>query len=189
MITGRQKIDPGTPDDPENFKVNLSAQDVTRWQMAWRALVLIGFQRNGRLTWPENLPISHRGQSLNMINSSLSDFALFLGLSTAALLYGGLHALAWYAHFGSYTERILWRISACTIMSAVPAFSFLIFLNEKFVIPNGLVMIEGMLGLMILIFYFLCRAYLVVESFVNLGHLPAGAFDLPDWSAYFPHIS
>lgn len=37
--------------------------------------------------------------------------------------------------------------------------------------------------------YFLARIYLVVECFVNLFHLPAAVFQVPNWSVYFPHIS
>jgi hypothetical protein len=37
--------------------------------------------------------------------------------------------------------------------------------------------------------YLLARGYLVVDSVVNLWHLPAGVYDTPNWSIYFPHIS
>ena len=36
--------------------------------------------------------------------------------------------------------------------------------------------------------YLSARAYLVIECFKNVAHLPQGAFELPDWSNYFPHI-
>lgn len=37
--------------------------------------------------------------------------------------------------------------------------------------------------------YVLARAYLVVECFINVSHLPAGAYKVPSWTAYFPHIA
>lgn len=37
--------------------------------------------------------------------------------------------------------------------------------------------------------YALARAYLVVECFINLSHLSAGVYDVPNWAAYFPHMS
>ena len=43
--------------------------------------------------------------------------------------------------------------------------------------------------MLMLVAYVLARAYLVVECFINVFHLPAGAFATPEWSAYFPHIS
>jgi hypothetical protein len=37
--------------------------------------------------------------------------------------------------------------------------------------------------------YMWARVYLVVESFISLGHSPAGVYDLPSWSSYVPHIT
>ena len=37
--------------------------------------------------------------------------------------------------------------------------------------------------------FVLARGYLVVESFITLADLPAGVYDVPNWSAYFPHLS
>ncbi|KAK1757757.1 hypothetical protein QBC47DRAFT_164925 [Echria macrotheca] len=36
--------------------------------------------------------------------------------------------------------------------------------------------------------YVLARVYLVVESFINLSHLPESAYEMPVWSLYVPHI-
>ena len=41
---------------------------------------------------------------------------------------------------------------------------------------------------LLLLVYILARGYLIVECFINLRHLPAGVYDIPDWTAYFPHI-
>ena len=37
--------------------------------------------------------------------------------------------------------------------------------------------------------YVVSRVYLVVECFKNVAHLPAGAYRLPQWSSYVPHIT
>ena len=37
--------------------------------------------------------------------------------------------------------------------------------------------------------YLACRVYLVVESFVSVANLLEAMYELPVWSAYFPHIS
>jgi len=37
--------------------------------------------------------------------------------------------------------------------------------------------------------YVLARAFLVVECFINLGHLPDSAYDVPQWTQYLPSIS
>lgn len=41
---------------------------------------------------------------------------------------------------------------------------------------------------LLVVCYCLARVYLVVESFVNLVHLPDSAYVLPSWSQYMPHI-
>ena len=40
-----------------------------------------------------------------------------------------------------------------------------------------------------IILYFLSRAFLVVECFINLTHLPDSAFQVPKWTQYMPAIS
>ena len=37
--------------------------------------------------------------------------------------------------------------------------------------------------------YLVARCYLVVESLLQLAHLPDSAYVLPGWSQYYPHIS
>lgn len=39
------------------------------------------------------------------------------------------------------------------------------------------------------IWYVFCRAFLVVESFINLAHLSEATLKLPNWSQYVPHIT
>ncbi|SPO01171.1 uncharacterized protein DNG_03918 [Cephalotrichum gorgonifer] len=39
------------------------------------------------------------------------------------------------------------------------------------------------------ILYALARVYLLVECFINLAHLPDGAYQVPQWSQYVPHIA
>jgi len=41
---------------------------------------------------------------------------------------------------------------------------------------------------LLIILYAVARVYLVVECFINLGHLPPLAYELPQWSRYVPHI-
>lgn len=41
----------------------------------------------------------------------------------------------------------------------------------------------------LLLAYVLARTYLVVECFLQLARLPPSAYELPQWSQYFPHIT
>ncbi|KAL9134520.1 MAG: hypothetical protein Q9175_004300, partial [Cornicularia normoerica] len=168
--------------------ISLTTQDVTRWKMAERVL---------QYRWTFFL-VSSRCEDWPDMDAFLK-LPVVLGFSAAALIYGGLHALAWFAHFDSSLEQLLWRISACVVMGGVPVFFVLFNLFEQFGIglfEEGLygswyLATSPLFGLVffILSVYVLARAYLVVECFINLSNLPAGAYDVPTWSAYVPHIA
>ena len=150
----------------------------------------------------------HRCQNRPDIDEFSTNLSLGLNFSAAAFIYGGLHALAWFAHFDSSTEQLLWRISACVVMGMLPviiglySFSWRLFVwettyrtqkkLEKVIESRSLSLIEDLADIMtyiLMLAYVLARAYLVVECFINIAHLPAGVYDVPTWSAYFPHIS
>ena len=172
--------------------ISLTSQDVTRWKMAWR---VIEYGRNYNL---------YERTYRNLIVQRCKDWPrleenpeppIALGFGAVALIYGGLHALAWFAHFDSTTEQLLWRISACVVMGGVPVILALIDLTENHLdhlshdvfLSLGRILIG--LVLLVLLAYVLARGYLVVECFINLSHLPAEVYDVPTWSTYFPHIS
>ena len=129
---------------------------------------------------------------------------LYIGLIVATGLYGGLHLLAWHGPFPSPTVTILWRLSGV----AVAATGFL-----PFVVWNGFhahsswlyadkypksrvakamwaywVLFSIGAGALMFILYLLARTFLVVESFIQLAHLPEFKYQEVEWSRYFPHI-
>ena len=175
-------------------KISLNAQDVTRWKMAWRARQVFKYG------WVTKI-IVRRCKDWPDMDNIFDEPPIALGFSAGALIYGGLHALAWFAHFDSSTEQLLWRISACVVMGGLPVIFVLVTAaNKTFGIPNqrnsdftnlidfAVVLLVVPAGL-VLLAYILARGYLVVECFINLSHLPAEVYEVPRWSAYFPHIS
>lgn len=171
--------------------LELTPRDVTRWKMAWREIqnhsnsIYLNLFIKRCKDWPEiedmlKLPIA-------------------LTFSATALIYGGLHALAWHAYFKSPTEQLLWRISACIVMGGMPLYLLTARLDRTLtkIFDLSTIFIHEDLGdylylsLVLLLFsaYVLARAYLVVECFINLAHLPAEVYDVPSWASYFPHIS
>ncbi|KAL8683913.1 MAG: hypothetical protein Q9186_000124 [Xanthomendoza sp. 1 TL-2023] len=128
------------------------------------------------------------------------------GFIAAAIFYGGLHILAWSAHFRSSYEQLFWRISACLVVGGLPVIYTLLLSSlwvrdiyhdrgclwsspwSRFIRDVLRCFLWGS-SLLVLVAYIAARAYLVVECFINLSHLPAGVFDMPKWSAYFPHIA
>lgn len=178
-----------------SYGVRLEHRDVKRWKMAWR----IKAAMPGELAFlkPQNTYTKwfrYRTHDFPEITDIFDSFGIGFGFSAAAFVYGGLHALAWQAHFQTYTQRLLWRISSCIVMGGIPTMCTLwaisVTLALKFENHRDLNLdIFSRLILVLIVAYLLARAYLVVECFIQLFNLPAGVFDVPQWTAYFPHIS
>ena len=183
--------------------VSLTAQDVMRWRMAWCAFLtrrqeyrLFGVMGHRASGTPALIERCEDWPDVNDI-----DFPIALGFTTAALLYGALHALAWSTHFESSAQQLLWRTSACVVMGGAPAMYVLHLLykdlersiddsDKKTELKRYIFepVVEGVSS-MVLLAYILARAYLVVECFISLSHLPADVYKVPNWPAYFPHIN
>ena len=166
--------------------------------MAWRVIQmykpynLYSYYSSGvsRESLALHNPLVRRCEDWPDTTNILEQLPVFLGFSAAALVYGGLHTLAWFAHFDSSTEQLLWRISACVVMGGFPVFRVSITFGGYVRYWSGAIEdIAIFLGFLVFLAYILARAYLVVECFINLSHLPAEVYDVPSWSTYFPHIS
>lgn len=173
-----QKLQPSFP------SAILEAQDIIRWRMAWQAI-----EKYDRLDGH----VCRRSKDMLDRSDILDDNLLILGFSITAFVYGGLHALAWPAHFKSSTEQLLWRISAAMVMGAFPVGTGIYKIWDRIIQlrPSGGAYdtILTILSFLILLAYIVARTYLVVECFINLKHLPAGVYNVPQWSSYFPHIA
>lgn len=198
--------------------LNLTKQDLTRLKMAEAAYqAYIGHDNYTT----EELKFSSwtfRRHCGDWPKRPRGEIATPFGFSCAALMYGGLHVLAWFAHFNSTTEQLLWRISSCVVMGGLPILFINRFLTNQHLryrisfrwtnvfkygishsiykfrlLTSNTQMVSLFFSLIIdfVVFttYVLARAYLVVECFIQLSHLPAGVYNVPEWSTYFPHIS
>lgn len=207
----------------EEFTLRLTEQSVNRWNMAWRAS-----QAERQFEEENEDYLQYSDQLFTRCPANwpstrdLNSHAVAIGFGIAALVYGGLHTLAWFAHFKSPVERLLWRISACTVIVGIPLIFFLQwtwtlsgmyrnkiqtpllqFIGYTIMKPIStlderwnwdrrhlvLIYVHSILGSLVLLAYGLARAYLVVECFIQLSHMPTGVYETPSWSAYFPHIS
>ena len=171
--------------------VRLTARDITRWKMAWRACQPHIQKTSGNKTifsdvYYQQLLARRCTDGPDWVEAF--EIPTILGFTAATFIYGGLHALAWSAHFDSATEKLLWRTSSCIVMGGLPVILGLHNWWPKVENDNTVLALLG-LEILMLVAYTLARAYLVVECFINVFHLPAGVFDTPQWSTYFPHIS
>ena len=175
--------------------LKLTKGDINRLKMAKRAAKSIEEHSNDKIFGGN--PFERRCINMPDFINVLNELPLAFGFSAAAIVYGGLHALAWFAHFHSPTEQLLWRISSAVVMGGIPTFVAIWKLFFSFVgVPdmNSLIGLRNFAPLLVLscliaIAYVLARLYLVVECFIQLSHLPAGVYEEPEWSAYFPHIA
>ena len=182
-------------------EMRLSCQDIVRWQMAWRAIQAFKHDFPSYSSISTSNAIKSRCEDWPKTGEIFNNVSVALGFSAAAFIYGGLHALAWSAHFDSSNERLLWRVSACAVMGGIPVVYVYAKAIYKYVDqPWGSLSMNNVVSyhlyhayswpaVVLLLAYILARAYLVVECFINLFNLPAGVYDVPRWAAYFPHIS
>lgn len=156
---------------------------------------------------------SNRRPNLNPFTLWNVDRAYFMIF--VALVFGACHLIAWNWSFPSRAEQMLWRIAsiACAVLPAI--FCTIQVLRgpgpetgrtqrrsrskttkNVFHTPHKQVY-EGaqtnqhaigfILGLLIL-FYILCRLYLLVEIFAGLRSMPQGVYATIQWSQYLPHF-
>jgi hypothetical protein len=50
-------------------------------------------------------------------------------------------------------------------------------------------LVDGLIMNYVLLWYAICRAFIVVECFIMLAHLPDTTLAVPQWAAYIPHIT
>jgi hypothetical protein len=168
---------------------------------------LAASQHRGRLL-VENPVLVDRIQNHMTQEDDKSFWQFLTGLTLASLIYGGLHLTAWNAPM-SDSASLLWRISSIFVLVFGPALAISIVfqkwresafswdsnqrigLLEKIPLFSlyYLSLFARLCNYGVLSMYVIARIFLVVECFINIRHLPASTFEVPQWSQYFPHIS
>jgi hypothetical protein len=123
--------------------------------------------------------------------------SLCIAFAVAGLGYGLFHLVAWNALFPSTRQQLYWRLAA-TDITVSPAFLavFLPWVAARFNLSDHwkgcstlcLFYWFGLAAMVGGICYPIARAYLVVESFIQVAYLPPSALLVPQWSSYLPHI-
>ncbi|KAF2651380.1 hypothetical protein K491DRAFT_637520 [Lophiostoma macrostomum CBS 122681] len=134
--------------------------------------------RSASREWPRDV------RSVGFLYDKLEDAgdAYYVSSGIAIiLLFAAFHIVGWNFQFPSHSEKILWRV-ASAVCGGLPLilFSLLYFLPHIGMIAPPSVMIPG------LAFYVIVRLYLLVEIFIGLRSVPAGVYETPQWSQYFP---
>jgi hypothetical protein len=107
---------------------NLTPRDVRRWKLAREAMDKYQLQKPDKNLYLVTIkPVAERMENSND-SDGMSATWHFLGFCVISAAYGGLHTVAWNAHFPSHREMILWRVSALAIASPAVLFVLLMLL-------------------------------------------------------------
>ena len=177
------------------------------------------FDRCGEVRWSNHSAISNLSSIPlgELFTSGFSHvFWAIAGVTLAGGCYGGLHLTAWTCQFPSYAATLLWRAASVTILATGPAaIAYILWqctlatlelalqdeLDEaleldtywvKYIVQplrDFMNIVRFPLFSSWIIWYTLCRAFLVVECFIMLAHLPDSALEIPRWATYIPHIT
>ncbi|PPQ95136.1 hypothetical protein CVT25_010635 [Psilocybe cyanescens] len=121
-----------------------------------------------------------------------------------AIVFGGLHCIAWSFEFPTLIEKWAWRVSAVLVSGLPLSISFLSVLTASMgnknadgngdakeyssalvnVMDNALIVILSLSTFL----YIAARGILLILPLVGLRALPAGAYIDLNWTAYLPHV-
>ena len=139
----------------------------------------------------------HNRPDLFDSDSATNYKSYIVGFPLAGLLYGSFHLIVWNRSFRGDMDELLWKVSSLTILvSGIPFLIGLCWLILSGELVTGSRRIERYLWYPITCLYFVCfalvyifcRTFIIVECFLDVFHLPDSAFEVPQWSQYFPHI-
>ena len=103
-----------------------------------------------------------------------------------AVVFGGIHCIAWSFQFPSPQERLAWRISAAFTSGEPILYGLLIIIDNHQVAL--LTICAKTLFVSVTIMYFVARIVLLVLPCIALRALPPSALIDIQWLSLFPHI-
>ena len=121
-------------------------------------------------------------------------FSLSSSIAISPILYGLLHVLAWSDQFPTPLERLLWRVSSLTVTCSglVGVLTCLCWISSEGLSKKSMRILT--LGVFATVTFLaplahvLASGFLLVESARQLLFLNDGAYQLPSWSNYWPHV-
>ncbi|KAF9556620.1 hypothetical protein CPC08DRAFT_90598 [Agrocybe pediades] len=120
-------------------------------------------------------------------------------LMFVCLSFGGVHLLAWFSDFPTYTEQLLWRICSVAITVLPLIYGFPVLILRALIHPRSSWGIRRSVSLRLtsVIFhvqfaipplYFIARLFLLIEMMISFRNFPSSAFVNVTWTTYFPHV-
>ena len=112
---------------------------------------------------------------------------VYLGItwSITAVIFGGLHLLAWNYDFPTAEETMMWRCSCIAIMVLPPLFYvWVIIRHVEFDGSNSI----DFIGIFITFAYLVARTYNLLEVFFSLRSTPPALYQAVNWPNWLPHF-
>jgi hypothetical protein len=118
-------------------------------------------------------------------DSSKSYWTLMIAEIFIAMMFGGIHCIAWSFAFPTHVEQILWRASSAAIVSIPVLWAVVIFFTYFHSEKAGILFIGMFFPSLI---YPFARLVLLVISFTSLRSLSPSAFSTIRWTTFIPHV-
>jgi hypothetical protein len=114
---------------------------------------------------------------------SQSRDALLIAEILIAVIFGGIHCIAWSFSFPTRVEQIFWRVSSIATIST-PFLILVIFPAD----PDVPDIFQYLLLIFLSLVYIFSRLALLILSFISLRSLPPSAFYTVYWTNFIPHV-
>jgi hypothetical protein len=125
-------------------------------------------------------------------NSETGNWWDGIGAVVFAIIFGGIHCIAWSFEFHSSVYRLLWHVcSVVLVCTPLPMWlNCVLLIHKKDKIPNGMerYTVLYVLGVLIGIAYVVARVGLLVVAFTSLSSLPPDAYRAVHWTTFIPHV-
>jgi hypothetical protein len=181
----------------------LTKLDFDRFKLASQAFRRYGSQLDEGYLFFDTRSRNNSGNMLKISKIRYEGFSLVVGFFLAGLFYGGVHLVVWNRPFRGENDELLWKLSSITILvSGIPAVIWYVadILNDysefspawhnivRMLARNTSLYASAACFCLSMPLYIFARIFIVVECFLDVFHLPDSAFEVPQWSQYFPHV-
>jgi hypothetical protein len=120
--------------------------------------------------------------------TTASEYILPLSAGMAiAMVFGGIHCVAWSFQPPSHAEQLLWRISSLTI-TCIPALEFVSMVINANPSAMWIKRLSWVTVVLALILYIIARFMLLVLPFMALRSLSPDTYQTVQWTTFIPHV-
>jgi len=123
-----------------------------------------------------------------------ANYEVTLAAVVIAMIFGGIHCVAWSFQFSSHMEQLYWRLTSLFITCSPPlswlvgAVILLFWRKLSYWWKKALEFVLGYIAVGGSVLYVLSRVTLLVITFVSLRSLPPGAYETVHLITFIPHI-